>query len=318
MDNAQRSTSRSQTNGGPGKLATGLGWFSIGLGAAELLAPSKVAQLVGLPVKDKRETVLRAYGWREIAAGIGILSQSRPAGWLWARVAGDAVDLASLGSCFKAEHANRTKVTLSTAAVLGVTALDVICARQMSSNGEQNGASNDSNVHITQSVTVNRSPEDLYGFWRDFSNLPKIMRHLEDVQITGDRTSHWKTSAPGGKTIEWDAKIVEDQPNRRIAWETLEDSTDVEHSGSVTFTRATGNRGTVVRVDVAYAPRGGRLTAQVAKLLRAAPGHFIGDELRAFKSLMETGEVAQSDASIHYGMHAARPPVAQEPTLASR
>lgn len=318
MDNAQTSPPRSQTNGGPGKLATGLGWFSIGLGVAELLAPGKVAQLIGLPFKDKRETVLRAYGWREIAAGIGILSQSRPAGWLWARVAGDAVDLASLGTCFKAEDANLTKVALSTAAVLGVTALDVICAQQMSSNGGQNNASNDSTVRITQSVTVSRSAEDLYAFWRDFANLPQIMRHLEDVQITGDRTSHWTTRVPGGKTIEWDAKIIEDQPNRRIAWETLEGSTELEHSGSVTFGRATGDRGTVVRVDLIYAPPGGQLTAKVAKLLRAVPAHFIGDELRAFKSLMETGEVVQSDASIHRGMHAGRPPAAQEPTLVSR
>jgi uncharacterized membrane protein len=294
-----------------------LGWFSIGLGAAELLAPGKVAQLIGLP-RDNGQTVVRAYGWREIAAGIGILSQSRPVGWLWARVAGDAIDLASLGSCFKSGDANRTRVTISTAAVLGVTALDVICAQQMSQNGGRNRASGDSTVHITQSVTVGRSAEELYAFWRDFSNLPKIMRHLEDVQITGDRTSHWKTSGPVGKTIEWDARIIDDQPNRRIAWQTIEGSADVEHSGSITFSRATGGRGTVVRVDVAYTPRGGRLTAKIAKLLRAAPGHFIGDELRSFKSLMETGEVVQSDASIHSGMHAGRPPAAQEATLVSQ
>lgn len=308
----ERSTFPNVSDRVAGNIATGLGWFSIGLGAAEMLAPDKVAELIGLPSRKKAETLLGVYGWREIVAGIGILTQSRPAGWLWARVAGDAADLASLGSCFAANDANRTKVTASTAAVLGVTALDVICARQLSRNGGHNRVSTGKAGHITQSVIVNRSAEDLYRFWRDFANLPKIMRRLEGVQLTGEKTSHWKARTPGGKTVEWDAEMIEDQPNRRIAWRTIKDSTGVEHSGSVSFSPATGNRGTVVRVDVEYAPPGGQLAAKAAKLLRFAPGHYIGDELRAFKSLMETGEVVESDASVLPGRHAGRPLSAEE------
>lgn len=312
MDTEQRSSFPKSSNGVPGKIATGLGWFSIGLGAAELFAPDKVAQLAGLPNKKNRETLLGSYGLREIAAGIGILTQSQPAGWLWARVAGDAVDLSSLGYWLTADDANRTKVTASTIAVAGVTALDVICALQLSRNGVQNGSSKEKTVHITQSVIVDRPPEDLYSFWRDFTNMPKIMRRLESVQRTGEKTSHWKLTGPGGRTIEWNSEVLEEQPNRRIAWRTIQDSTGVEHSGSVSFSPATGGRGTIVRADIEYAPPGGQLAAKALKLLRAAPAHYLGDALHTFKALMETGEVVQSDASVLPGAHPGRPLSAEE------
>ncbi|HEX4227531.1 MAG TPA: SRPBCC family protein [Bryobacteraceae bacterium] len=309
MDTEQGSTFLKPRNGGACKLAAGLGWFSIGLGAAELIAPDRVAQLAGLPVNNKRESILRAYGWREIAAGIGILTESRPAGWLWARVAGDAVDLASLGSCFAAKDANRAKVTASTLAVAGVTALDLICARQLSRNGHPNGIAARRTVHITHSVIVDHSPEESYGVWRDVTNLSKFVRHVESVQAIGDRRSHWKARGPGGRTIEWDSEVVEDQPNRRIAWRALG---SIERSGSIEFSRAIGGRGTVVRIDMQIAPPGGRLAAEALKRLRAIPAQYIGDALRAFKAYMETGEVVQSDASIGFGMHPGRPPAPEE------
>src|SRR5438045_764237 len=118
-------------NGSQERLANSLGWFSIGLGLAELIAPATIAQLIGVRDKDRTRTLLRAYGLREIAAGVGILSQPRPAGWLWSRVAGDVLDLASLGSALSAEDSNRTRVAIATAAVVGVTALDVVCGQQL-------------------------------------------------------------------------------------------------------------------------------------------------------------------------------------------
>src|SRR3954449_272914 len=76
------------------RLARGLGWFSIGLGLAEFLAPHLMADLTGVP----HPRLLQVYGLREIACGVGILSSTRPAGWLWGRVAGDALDLSTLGA----------------------------------------------------------------------------------------------------------------------------------------------------------------------------------------------------------------------------
>ncbi len=289
------------------RLATGLGWFSIALGAAELLVPDKVAQLIGVEDDDRRRAWLRFYGLREIAAGVGILSQKGQAGWLWGRVAGDALDLTSLGSAMKASDANRTKLMSATAAVAGVTALDVFCAQQLS-KGSNGSASNSSEgtVRVTKTIIVGRPAEELYTFWHDFNNLGRFMTHLDSVRATGNGRSHWVANGPGGKKVEWDAEIVADEPGKRIAWRSLEGA-DVDNSGSVQFERATGGRGTLVRVEMQYAPPGGKIGAAVAKLFRQEPGQQVEDDLHIFKQIIETGEVVKSDASIHSGMHPAQP-----------
>jgi len=109
-------------------LARSLGWFSIGLGLAELLMPRKIADLSGVGHPE----LVRFYGLREIACGIGILSTGRPAGWLAARVAGDAVDLATVGAAMTSACSERRhRAVLASAALAGVTALDVMCAAQL-------------------------------------------------------------------------------------------------------------------------------------------------------------------------------------------
>ncbi|MBV9081355.1 MAG: SRPBCC family protein [Acidobacteriaceae bacterium] len=289
-------------------LANGLGWFSIGLGVAELLVPGKLADLIGVTDKNGNRTLLRAYGLREIAAGIGILSQSRPTAWVWARVAGDVVDLASLGAALVSDDTSRARVSAAAAAVAGVTALDVICAQQLSQSSSTNETGTN-RLHVTSTIIVDRSPEEVYAFWRDIKNLPTFMSHVKSVEMTGDNRSHWKVEGPMRKTVEWDAEMMDDEPGKRLAWRSLEGS-DVEHSGSVTFERATGGRGTLVTVSMQYAPPGGNVTAMVSKLFRAEPGQQIEEDLRALKQVMETGEVIKSDASIHRGMHPAQPPEA--------
>jgi len=110
-------------------LARFLGYFSIGLGLAEVLAPRAMARLTGV----RQETLLQVYGVREIVCGLGVLSSSRPTEWLWARAIGDALDLAALGgNMTDADSDRREKLLLSAAAVAGVTALDVLCAAQLS------------------------------------------------------------------------------------------------------------------------------------------------------------------------------------------
>ena len=110
-------------------LARFLGYFSLGLGMAEILAPRAVARLSGV----RQEGLLRAYGLREITSGIGILSSSRPTTWLWARVLGDALDLAAAGQNFAEAGSDRRGRLVATAAALaGVAALDILCATQLS------------------------------------------------------------------------------------------------------------------------------------------------------------------------------------------
>jgi len=289
------------------RLANGLGWFSVGLGLAEIMAPGKVAQLIGVPDEDKTRSLLRFYGFRELAAGVGILSQPRSAGWVWGRVAGDLVDLASLASAMNSDGSEKTKVATATAAVLGVTALDVLCAQRLSEKSAPNGKQKEDGYSpVVETITVSRSPEEVYNFWHDFQRLPAFMSYLESVQVTGDRRSHWRAKGPAGSIVEWDAEMTDDKPNEMISWRSLEGS-DVYNTGTVRFQRAPGGRGTVVRVDLRYAPPGGTLSAAIAKLFASDPGQRIHEDLRALKQIMETGEVVKSDASIHPGMHPAQP-----------
>jgi hypothetical protein len=118
-------------------LSKALGWFSIGLGVTELVAPRVIGRVIGAPDDRKAQMLTRAYGLREIAAGVGILRQPREARWMWSRVAGDAMDLATLGRVITTSRSGRGRAVAATAAVLGVTALDILCSRQLS-NGRRN------------------------------------------------------------------------------------------------------------------------------------------------------------------------------------
>ena len=279
------------TNVNAEKLARGLGYFSLGLGLAELLAPRAIARISGV---RGNTTLIRLFGLREIASGIGIFTQGRrPAAAVWSRVAGDALDLAALGRAFTSPNSDKGRVAFATANVLAVTALDVICAQQLSSNNKtRTGGTN-----VRKSLIINRSPEELYQFWHDFENLPQFMPHLESVRVTGEGRSHWVAKGPAGRNVEWDAEITEDRPNELIAWRSL-DGADVENSGSVQFQQATGNRGTIVKVEIEYDPPGGVLGATIAKLFGEEPGQQAQEALRCFKQVMEAGEIILSDGTV--------------------
>lgn len=277
------------------KLARGLGWFSIGLGLAEVLAPGGIAKISG--VSKKNTGLIRLLGLREIAHGVGIFAQGRrPAAAVWSRVVGDAIDLACLGAAFASPKTKKGMVAFATANVLAVTALDVLCAQQLSSGEGESGGMKKGTTQVKNSLIINRSPEELYQYWHNFENLPNIMRHLESVKVKGDGRSHWVAKAPAGTSVAWDAEITEDRPNELIAWRSLEGS-DVDNSGSVRFETAPGNRGTIVKVEINYTPPGGTLGTLVAKLFGEEPGQQAQESLRTFKQLMETGEIVVSDGT---------------------
>jgi len=147
-------------------------------------------------------------------------------------------------------------------------------------------------VHVDVSQTIERTPWDLYQFWRNFENLPRFMEHLESVTVIDDRRSHWVAKAPsiaGGK-VEWDAEIINDEPNALIAWRSLENA-NVDNAGSVRFVPGPEGRGTEVRVVVDYIPPAGQIGKWVAKLFGEEPTQQIREDLRRFKRLMETGEI---------------------------
>jgi uncharacterized membrane protein len=292
----------------PGRIARSLGWFSVGLGLAEIAAPRAVARMIGVRDDERHRNTMVALGVRELVSGVGILTQARSSGWLWIRVGGDVMDLALLGSALRSDDSKRGRLAAATAAVVGVTLVDVLTGQEL---GRRSGARSarphqDALAEVTKAITVRRTPEEVYTFWRDFQNLPQFMEHLESVQVLSDRRSRWKAKAPARRTVEWDAEIVEDLPNELIGWRVVGDA-DVTHSGTVRFSAAPGGRGTEIRVQLRYDPPGGVIGIAIAKLLGKEPGQQVDSDLRRFKQVMETGEVVHSDASVHRGPHPARP-----------
>ena len=290
-------------------LADFLGYFSIGLGLAELVAPTLMSRLIGVKHPDDRNrSTMRLMGLREISNGVAILSNQQPAKAVWSRVAGDALDLALLGRTLANPDNDRGRTLFATANVLAVTALDVMAARQLSAQPETvaNEQMDKGIIRTKRSITVRKPVEEVYAFWRNFENLPRFMRHLESVSVMDERRSHWVARAPAGKTVEWDAEIVDEHENEMISWRSLPGA-GVYNAGEVRFNPAPGNRGTEVRVTLEYRPPLGKLGSKVAMLWREEPGQQVADDLRHFKQVLETGEIVFSDATKQRGMHPAQP-----------
>lgn len=237
-----------QRHAGPARtISTALGWLSIGLGLAELLAPGRVTGRAGM-LGDHRLT--RALGLSGIAAGVAILAARR-----------------------RKQHA---------------------------------GAGPHASV-VNATVTIRRPVEDVYAYFRELSNLPRFMQHIESVDEFSDGTTHWAVRGPGKRMFEWDAEIVKERPGEILSWRSLPGG-DVEADGVVRFVPAPGDRGTEVHAKIRYHAPGGRVGAMIAKLFGREPGQQARGDLRRLKQVLETGDVMRSDASIHEGIHAAQPP----------
>ena len=148
-------------------------------------------------------------------------------------------------------------------------------------------------IQVQRSVTLNRRRDELFRIWRNFENLPRFMKHLKSVRVsnTDNGRSHWVTTGPLGREIEWDSEIIEERENEYLAWSSLPGSF-VESKGSVHFVDAPAGRGTILYVSMEYQPPAGSLGAAFARLFGEEPGQQVHDDLRHFKQMMETGEVA--------------------------
>lgn len=275
------------------RLASFLGWFSLGLGAAAVAAPGALARMIGARGDRADRTVLQLVGLQEIACGIGVLATRRPAGWMWARVAGDVAHFTMLSRAMASGPPDPGRMAAATASIAGIAALDAYNAVQLSRRPESAGHAIAGPIEVHQSITISRPAAELYRFWRDFGNLPRIMAHLESVEVRDDRRSHWVANAPAGMTVAWDAEITEDRPDQLIAWRSV--GGHVENDGLVRFVPAPGGRGTEVHVEIRYEPPGGVLGHWFAKLFGESPDQQAYDGLRHFKQVMETGEVVRSE-----------------------
>lgn len=145
-------------------------------------------------------------------------------------------------------------------------------------------------IHVEESVTVERPVEEVHAFWRNLENLPRFMDHLESVRVIDKERSHWVVKAPAGTSVEWDARIINENDNQVIAWESLPGA-DVDNKGSVRFRSAPRGQGTIVKVTLDYIPPAGRFGAGIARLFGENPEQQLRDDLGKFRQIMETGDV---------------------------
>ena len=239
-------------------LSSGLGWFSVGLGLAQIAMPDRVAQLAGIEPTPDNVRLMRSMGMRELTSGVGILTQPMPDKWLWGRVVGDVLDLAMLGVALGGEKNQRGRTVAATLAVLGVTGLDILAAKELSRkravaeiDDEDIGAKT-----IFRIVTVKAHPANVEQDWNE-----------------------WVWSA----------------------------GSDESREATVTFAQAPGGRGTEIRAELTYTPKGGKIGSAAQRMMHKSPGQMLGQDLKRFKMMVETGEIVKSDASIHKHMHPAQP-----------
>jgi uncharacterized membrane protein len=141
-------------------------------------------------------------------------------------------------------------------------------------------------MKMEQSITINRSPDEVYSFWRQLENLPRFMQLIQSVTQLGDNVSHWVVQTTHGAKFEWDARLIEDKPGQMLSWQSL-DGADVDNAGSVWFTPAGDGDSTVVKVSMKYSPPGGKLGALMAKFFGDSAEKQMMDDLVRLKNLLE-------------------------------
>jgi uncharacterized membrane protein len=164
--------------------------------------------------------------------------------------------------------------------------------RKASRRGSSRGFREDTVVGRT--VTINRPRQEVYQAWRDVRRFPDFMDNVIQVTPLDERRAHWRVKGPGETEVEFDTEITEDRPGEVIAWKSAEGA-DVSNSGRVTFRDAPGNRGTQVDATIAYDPPAGTVGRLTAKLFQREPQIQARRELKRFKQLMETGEIAVAE-----------------------
>jgi len=221
--------------------------------------------------------ISEAERWASMAGGIGLaaygISQRKISGWMLAGVGAMLFRRGLSGHCHTYE-------------MLGLNS---------AGNGEdtRRALGGSAGVLVDESITINKPISELYRFWRNLENLPRFMSHLESVERVTDTLSRWRAKGPAGSDVEWNAEIINEVPDQVIGWKSIEGS-DVVSAGSVNFDPAAGG-GTRLRVRLQYSLPGGKLGAAVARMMGRDPATQIREDLRRFKQMLETGEVATNE-----------------------
>ena len=278
------------------RLARALGWFSVGLGLTELLGGEQLDETFG--TRDRRN-LFRAFGLRELITGVGILLPGRPtAPWLWARVAGDVLDLAALGESTRLKRARRDNLAAAIIAVTGVTAVDVFCAWQLTGKGSSDrdeAGAEDDQPHVKRSLTVDAPANTVRRLWEEGGTFSQIMGHLAEVHPTGEGRARWTTHGPLGETLTWDTEMVTTTAVANgsadsLCWRSLSGA-KVPNEITLRLRPAPVGQGTEMHLGLRFEPPGGALGKGVAKLFGALPGVLAMKALARAKALLEAGEI---------------------------
>ncbi|MEA2356862.1 MAG: hypothetical protein QOI62_122 [Solirubrobacteraceae bacterium] len=257
-------------SGDAATLATELGWFSLGLGTAQLLAPGRVNRAIGVRDDPRSRFWQRVVGVQELTAAAGILGRRRPVEWLWARTAGDVVHLAMLARALRGGRGEQpARVEAAMASVVGCFAADAYASTRMTSDPQATREGHP--MKAKASITVGKPRDEAQRRWREFEQQPGDASRLGPIEV------------------------LEETPGR-VRWRTIGDA-EAKASGVAVFTDAPGDRGTEIHLELEYEVPGGAVGAALKKVTGDDPLQLAKDDLRRFKQLVETGEIARSDGA---------------------
>jgi uncharacterized membrane protein len=249
------------------RIAEGLGWFSLGLGAAQLLAPGGLNRLAGIRDDAAARFAQRFVGVREVGAFAAIMTdRPRPVLPLWSRVGGDLMDLALLARAWEGKRESAPRLALTIAGIAAVTGLDAYAAirhteaeRRRKPKAEGEGKSPGGGpVQVKAAVTIRKSREEVEPAWRTFE---------ADGGLRGWRSDAAKAEEDGGDGV-----------------------------AHLRFVEAPADQGTEVHAGLSYEPTAGKVGELLAKALGDDPAQKVKDDLRRFKQVVETGQVVRSEA----------------------
>lgn len=164
--------------------------------------------------------------------------------------------------------------------------------RTLRDDAPERALSGSGGVRLKESVTIAAPPDEVYGFWTDYDNLPSFIRHLVGVERLGEGRTRWTMRGPAGLPLQWDAEIINEIPSELIAWKSLPGA-DVVSAGSVTF-KPSRRGGTVVTVNMQYDAPAGRVGRAIGWLAGYVPSSELREDLRRLKQMIEAGELSST------------------------
>ena len=275
-----------------------LGWFSLGLGAAEIAAPKALARILG--TRPRPALTRTVYGLREVAVGAGILASQNPRPWVWARVAGDTLDLLTLAAIRGNRRARPATVALALGSVAAVTALDLRTALALGRDDEDGGEDDGRGgvpagaQTVRGSVVVDRPPDEVFWAWRDPVTVATMLSPFLEVRAESPDLAHLRLKTPAGGVAHWSWDVPDERPGDFMRFRSLPDSS-VRNEGTATLHPVDGGRSTRLEVEGWYLAPGGRIGTAALSGFGTAPEAALDTVLARFKDLVESGVAPTSD-----------------------